>query len=588
MQYQTNHKKKSVSSTTRYVNCQYKFFKDIPDDIPDDTLKLYLDGNQIEQVKRNKLSHLTDLESLSLSSNIISFIEDNAFDDLAKLTSLHLRENRIFQIKRSFFKNLSLLHELRLSKISTPQPLHIEDFAFENLSRLNELTLASNNIIRVSNNTFTGLTTLQLLDLSNNNIKLFSSNSFHSLPRSATIRLTTKPLCCCQSQSAFTALETQLTCTDQSNAEGNINTMQCFIDGDVCSSYRESTSDLWPPLPVSSSSSTFPGSTKIILSSSVNASSTGVLQLPSSSEVIQLSSSSEIIQIPSFSDFSTLLTSSIAISEIIQTPSTSSEVQPSSLTPREYKSSTESSNLITTTLNVFSSSTDVIGQTSMVIKTSDSLTIKYIDSTREVSSMISSSIMETESTSSSMTQVVPNNATSLTSSTEVKTTFIVTPSNRSKDQTIHKTSTMSLILILQTSSSTAVVSCSQTGCRNGCTFSQTACKCVNNTSLKDCQLSTPSDTQTGSDDTSMETWKIALLTGCGIFLVVFIIVFIYFKKRQHRERGFTIASSTGQIGQRRQLEMKSSPPGRDNGAFIIEESKNGNQPLSSRRTAEIY
>ena len=104
---------------------------------------------------------------------------------------------------------------------------------------------------------------------------------------------------------------------------------------------------------------------------------------------------------------------------------------------------------------------------------------------------------------------------------------------------------------------------------------------MNDTSNTECQLTTTSDTQQNDDDTSMETWKMALLIGCSVFLVLFIIIFIYFKKRQHRGRGFNIPANSGQ---RRQVEMKDSPPGRDNGAFIIEEqSRNGNRP-----TAEMY
>lgn len=139
--------------------------------------------------------------------------------------------------------------------------------------------------------------------------------------------------------------------------------------------------------------------------------------------------------------------------------------------------------------------------------------------------------------------------------------------------------TQTSMTISASSSSTQQVTCSQITCSNGCTFLQISCKCVNTTSNTECQLTTASDAQT-SNDTSMETWKIALLVGCSVFLVLFIIIFIYFKKRQHRGRGFNIQASNGQ---RRQLEMKDSPPGRDNGAFIIEERSNGNRP-----TAEMY
>lgn len=101
---------------------------------------------------------------------------------------------------------------------------------------------------------------------------------------------------------------------------------------------------------------------------------------------------------------------------------------------------------------------------------------------------------------------------------------------------------------------------------------------MNDTSNTECQLTTASDTQQ-NDDTSMETWKMALLIGCSVFLVLFIIIFIYFKKRQHRGRGFNIPANNGQ---HRQVEMKDSPPGRDNGAFIIEEKSR------NRATAEMY
>ena len=121
------------------------------------------------------------------------------------------------------------------------------------------------------------------------------------------------------------------------------------------------------------------------------------------------------------------------------------------------------------------------------------------------------------------------------------TTITTTTLNLVSSSTTETLQSTSIMMPASSSNSITII-CSQISCRNGCTFSQTSCKCMNDTSNTECQLTTASDTQQ-NDDTSMETWKMALLIGCSVFLVLFIIIFIYFKKRQHRGRGFNIPAN---------------------------------------------
>ena len=137
--------------------------------------RLNLDNNKIRDLKAGMFDGLESLWELKLSNNAISIIEPGAFlnlqniPDLKKCLTLYLDNNQITELRQGIFDGLESLEELYLSDNSISI---IEPGIFMPLMSLDYLILNGNNISEVHDEVWTGLVSLKWLLLGENRIKL--------------------------------------------------------------------------------------------------------------------------------------------------------------------------------------------------------------------------------------------------------------------------------------------------------------------------------------------------------------------------------------------------------------------------------
>ncbi|KAI1731910.1 leucine rich repeat domain-containing protein [Ditylenchus destructor] len=98
------------------VICTGQQLKEVPKQIPPDTIRLDLQENKIPEIRRTDFAGLRQLKILQLMDNEINTIEAGAFDDLINLERIRLSRNRLRSIPEHIFRNNVKLHRLDLSE----------------------------------------------------------------------------------------------------------------------------------------------------------------------------------------------------------------------------------------------------------------------------------------------------------------------------------------------------------------------------------------------------------------------------------------------------------------------------------------
>ncbi|XP_071350966.1 asporin [Trachinotus anak] len=215
--------------TPRVMQCSDQGLISVPEKIPEDTVMIDLQNNDITEIKEDDFKGLHKLYGLFLINNKISKIHPKAFRNMDHLRLLYLsynllteipanlppnvielrfHENNINRIQKDAFKGLRKLHVLELGA----NPLTnsgIELGAFNGLSTLyigiaeakltavpkdfpssiTELSLAYNKISKVEIEDFIRYKNLQRLGLSFNQIKFVENGSLVSIPNIREIHL---------------------------------------------------------------------------------------------------------------------------------------------------------------------------------------------------------------------------------------------------------------------------------------------------------------------------------------------------------------------------------------------------------------
>ncbi|KAF7206423.1 reticulon-4 receptor-like 1 [Nothobranchius furzeri] len=191
------------------VSCQAHNFHAVPEGIPAQSERVFLQNNKIQRLLRGHFSPTTTM--LWLYSNNISYIQPSTFHGFDRLEELDLGDNKHLKaIASDTFLGLGRLHALHLyhcGLVSLPPGIFahlnnlqylylqdnqlefLEDDLFIDLVNLSHLFLHGNRLWSLRQNTFRGLGVLDRLLLHQNVIQWVDRQAFHDLTRLTTLYL---------------------------------------------------------------------------------------------------------------------------------------------------------------------------------------------------------------------------------------------------------------------------------------------------------------------------------------------------------------------------------------------------------------
>ncbi|XP_056617252.1 slit homolog 1a [Triplophysa dalaica] len=181
----------TCSGTT--VDCHGLGIKTVPRNIPRNTERLELNGNNLTRINRNDFSGLKYLRVLQLMENQIVMVERGAFDDMRELERLRLNRNQLQQFPELLFQKNAALSRLDLSENFIQA---IPRKAFRGATDIKNLQLDKNHISCIEDGAFRALRDLEVLTLNNNNISSIPVSSFNHMPKLRTFRLHSNNLNC--------------------------------------------------------------------------------------------------------------------------------------------------------------------------------------------------------------------------------------------------------------------------------------------------------------------------------------------------------------------------------------------------------
>ncbi|XP_044516143.1 slit homolog 1 protein [Gracilinanus agilis] len=175
------------------VDCHGMGLRAVPKNIPRNTERLELNGNNITRIHKNDFAGLKQLRVLQLMENQIGAVERGAFDDMRELERLRLNRNHLHLLPELLFQNNQALSRLDLSENSIQA---IPRKAFRGATDLKNLQLDKNQISCIEDGAFRALRGLEVLTLNNNNITTIPVSSFNHMPKLRTFRLHSNHLFC--------------------------------------------------------------------------------------------------------------------------------------------------------------------------------------------------------------------------------------------------------------------------------------------------------------------------------------------------------------------------------------------------------
>ncbi|KAJ8264517.1 hypothetical protein GJAV_G00150220 [Gymnothorax javanicus] len=181
----------TCSGTT--VDCHGLGIKTVPRNIPRNTERLELNGNNLTRITKNDFAGLKYLRVLQLMENQIGTIERGAFDDMKELERLRLNKNQLQQLPEMLFQKNAALSRLDLSENGIQA---IPRKAFRGATDIKNLQLDKNHISCIEEGAFRAMRGLEVLTLNNNNISAIPVSSFNHMPKLRTFRLHSNALHC--------------------------------------------------------------------------------------------------------------------------------------------------------------------------------------------------------------------------------------------------------------------------------------------------------------------------------------------------------------------------------------------------------
>ncbi|MCJ8740100.1 hypothetical protein PDJAM_G00055010 [Pangasius djambal] len=191
------------------ISCQAHNFLSVPEGIPPNSERIFLQNNKIHRLLRGHLSPTT--VTLWIYSNNITYIEPSTFQGFTVLEELDLGDNRYLRsLSPETFHGLGRLHALHLYRCglsSLPNNIfqglrnlqylylqdnhleYLQDDIFVDLHNLSHLFLHGNRLWSLHQNTFRGLRALDRLLLHHNQLQWVDRLAFHDLKRLTTLYL---------------------------------------------------------------------------------------------------------------------------------------------------------------------------------------------------------------------------------------------------------------------------------------------------------------------------------------------------------------------------------------------------------------
>lgn len=178
------------------VLCSDLSLTSAPVNLPRGVQMLDLSRNQVQNLSQETLSYHTGFHHLNLHGNRIHFIQPGLFKDMTDLEVLDLSRNHlnVFAHSKTNIGSLAAVKSLDLS--SNGLYTDMSDFFLASSPSLENLSLNSNSITKVSRNTFSGALSLRRISLHNNVILEIEDGAFDSLNDLAELDLSKNSITC--------------------------------------------------------------------------------------------------------------------------------------------------------------------------------------------------------------------------------------------------------------------------------------------------------------------------------------------------------------------------------------------------------
>lgn len=150
---------------TNVVDCSSQRAIEIPEKIPMDATKVYLDGNEFKELQNYAFIGRKNMRSLYVNSSGIESIQNKTFAGLSSLIILHLGNNKIGHLNGHEFEHLTQLTELYLQDNLIS---FIANASFSTLQSLKVLRLDGNRLMDFTVWSLNGRKSLTALSLGNN------------------------------------------------------------------------------------------------------------------------------------------------------------------------------------------------------------------------------------------------------------------------------------------------------------------------------------------------------------------------------------------------------------------------------------
>ncbi|XP_029113444.1 matrix-remodeling-associated protein 5 [Scleropages formosus] len=185
----------------REVHCTFRHLKSAPSSLPDDTERVNLGYNSIQQLGTSDFARLQRLEMLMLHGNDITTISPGAFYNLRSLQILKLSYNKLKRLDPSMFQGLQGLVRLYLDHNAIS---FIEPFTFSGLMSLRLLQMEGNQLRELHPHTFITISvsgcfwgsSLRHLHLADNRLEHLRPGTLQHLDRLEVLSLHGNPWAC--------------------------------------------------------------------------------------------------------------------------------------------------------------------------------------------------------------------------------------------------------------------------------------------------------------------------------------------------------------------------------------------------------